>query len=180
MSDGVKITAMIDRYKALKKNVVERYGKIEAPKDKTRFPGNLSSLSDDEIVNWLAHYTEWQGYAGGQAGEADADRKVAESLYKNEKSRALARLAGDKKVRKFELDADIDNDPEIQKLKERWQYHEAAYSLENSYKDGFEKYCFVLSRELTRRLKGEEARFRKDKFGDQEDSKGYDLLKNEA
>lgn len=169
------MSTLIDKYKAKKKEIQKRYGSMKPEDDKPpRFPGKLSGLSDEEIIDYMSIFTEWQVYAGVNAGEADADRKFAENNYKRLKKEKMddllsTKYAGKKDVKKFEVEAEADADPSVFEIQEKFTFNESTYKMEKSYKEGFERLCFVLSRELTRRFKSAEAQVRKESLGYRDD-----------
>lgn len=182
----------MERYEEMKAKVKGKYGSLTPGMAKPKFPGKLSKLSDEALIDLLAQYAEWQAFAGAETGEADADRKFSESALKaRRKERMLEveqewRDAGkDLKNKKYLIEAEVEQDEEITRLAEKSAMHESAYKLESSYKDAFEQFCFVLSRELTRRLGSEEAHVRKERQGfrsddstDSEDSEVFDDWSN--
>ena len=170
--------SLVDNYKKKKEEIQNRYGSMKPDQDKPpRFPGKLSCLSDEEIIDQMSIFTEWQVYAGVNAGESDADRKFAENNYKKLKKEKMEGLlttkyAGKKDVKKFELEAEADSDSEVMAMQEKFSFNESAYSMEKSYKEGFERLCFVLSRELTRRMKSAESQVRKEGLGYRDEESG--------
>lgn len=161
-----------EMYREAKAAAKAKYGDIVPSYEKPVFPGDLSALSDERIVDLLAQFASWQAYAATQAGEADADRKFAETMLKQvrqektfEVQQKMAAVASAKDIKKYTVDAEVDGDPEVVKWRDKYAIREAAYKMESSYRDAFEKYCFVLSRELTRRISNNEMQGRSDKMG---------------
>jgi hypothetical protein len=175
--------AMVEEYKKLRDSMTGKYWKSVAPDHpKPSFPKQLSNLPMDGLIDLMAQFTEWHSFAVEQCGIADADRKFAENLYKMLKKKKTEELqsapaldsAKKKETKKYEFDAIVDTDPEVKKAYEKWVFKESAYSMEEGYRDSIERLCFVLSRDLTRRMKGEELSGRRERFGTPEAERGDD------
>ena len=167
--------SILDQYGGFEGRLEKKYGSVKpGDNEAPRFPKSLSKLSDDELIDLLGKFAEWHAYAGVEVGKVDANRKHHENMYKKkkrEKSKDIqASRKGDKDTKKYEIDTEVENDPSVLDEMEKMSFYEATYKQELSYKEAFERYCFVLSRELTRRMKSQEYQVRKDRLGNLDDS----------
>ena len=170
--------SLLDDYNKLEDRLKKKYGNRKPTTEPPSFPRSLSNISDEELIDLLGAFAEWQAFAGVEVGMIDGNRKHHENMYKKkkrEKSKEVQKNAS-KDAKKYEIDTEVENAPEVLTEMEKMSYYEAAYKQELSYKEAFERYCFVMSRELTRRLKSQEYQVRKERFGYLDDS--YDNSEN--
>ena len=166
--------SILDQYEGLEARLVKKYGNRQPAGEPPIFPKSLSQLSDEDLIDNLAIFAEWHAYAGIEVGKVDANRKHHENRYKKkkrEKSKDIqAARSGNKDTKKYEIDTEVENVPEVLEEMEKMSYYEAVYKQELSYKEAFERYSFVLSRELTRRKDSQEHKMRAERMGYADDS----------
>lgn len=125
-------------------------------------PGDLTTLTDDDLMELFVRLTHWQSYFGAQLAIAEIDERCTEAIM--EKAQAMVLLsnwAGPKEDRVVVAKAQRDTDPEVSARKEEHFRRHSFRKLTSVLYYNAERYASVVSRELSRRIGRQEVHERR-------------------
>lgn len=114
-----------------------------------QFPSNMTDLSPEQVRSQMSYWTAQAGRAGHELALAETDVIHVKNLI-DQHSRFAKATSKHREV--WKVEAELEQDEEYLKLKERLQRAKAVTTLLRTTKDRFESYYEALSRELTARL----------------------------
>jgi hypothetical protein len=125
-------------------------------------PSDLTTLTDDDLMELFVHLTHWQGYFAGHLAIAEIDERCAEAVM--EKAQAMVLLSnwtGPKEDRVVVAKAQRDTDPEVTERRDEHLRRYAIRKLTAMLFGNSERDASVVSRELSRRIGRQEVHDRR-------------------
>lgn len=128
-------------------------------------PEDITSLSDEELIQMFVRATEWTGYLAMRAASAAIDEKAAESRAEIAEAKALiSSWGGTSKDRVTVSKAERSTDPDVIRLRLAHEEKYAERKLLDVLANNSERKAALLSRELTRRTSGPAPERRSNRF----------------
>ena len=119
--------------------------------DLPELPNDLSTISDDSLMELFTQYTAWQNYAAFQFANAEVDEEKANASVRFAEATGMVKAFGPA-TKVTEIRAEIAVDPEIVRVKDEAFKAYAQRKLTKVIHDNCERCVFVVSRELSRRI----------------------------
>lgn len=127
-------------------------------------PKDLTSLSDDQLGNYLNTLGQWVNYIDYQLSHADGERQSAEAYLTYIQARvrlAIKARTGEKKPTTQDKNDVMETNQQVIEAREKSMFWEATYRLTKSLRDGVQLAWDTISRRITQR--GQEVdRFRRE------------------
>jgi hypothetical protein len=114
-------------------------------------PVELTSMSDDLLMELFSRYTAWQNYAAVEMSNAEVGEATADANVRFTEAQAMVRGWGEKdKVTVAK--AEMSSDPEVAKARDAALGAYARRKMTQVIYANCERCVFVISRELSRRI----------------------------
>jgi hypothetical protein len=114
-------------------------------------PVELTSMSDDLLMELFSRYTAWQNYAAVEMSNAEVGEATAEANTRFVEAQAMVRGWGEKdKVTVAK--AEMSSDPDVAKARDAALGAYARRKMTQVIYANCERCVFVISRELSRRI----------------------------
>jgi hypothetical protein len=115
-------------------------------------PTDITSLSDDTLMQLFAEYTAWQNYAAVQFAEAEVAEATAEANVRYVEASAMVKGWGGTKDKVTVAKAELANDPEVERARNTVLGAYARRKMTKVIHDNCERCVALVSRELSRRI----------------------------
>jgi len=115
-------------------------------------PTELTSMSDDLLMELFSRYTAWQNYAAVEMSNAEVAEASAEANVRFVEAQAMVRDWGGTKDKVTVAKAGMTNDPEVTKARDALLGVYARRKMTQVIYANCERCVFVISRELSRRI----------------------------
>lgn len=117
-------------------------------------PEDLTSLTDEQLGNYLNIYGQWIGYIDYQLSYSATERQDAESYLTYIQARVRleikSRQGTDKRTVQDKNDI-METNPKVLEAKERYMFWESTYQLTKALRDGVQSAWDTVSRRITQR-----------------------------
>lgn len=116
-------------------------------------PVELTSMSDDLLMELFARFTAWQNYAAVEMSNAEVGEATAEASVRFVEAQAMVKgWGGTTKDKVTVAKAELTNDEDVVKARDQLLGAYARRKLTQVIYANCERCVFVISRELSRRI----------------------------
>lgn len=115
-------------------------------------PVELTTMSDDLLMELFSRYTAWMNYAAVEMSNAEVGEATAEASVRFVEAQAMVKGWGGSKDKVTVAKAEMTNDPEVTAARDALLGAYARRKLTQVIYANCERCVFVISRELSRRI----------------------------